>query len=127
MTILTQLDDLRSAFPRCVAVGLVDVSSGIVLCVSTTTKRPQEQLDALCAVAAQLFNSPAAEGFSKALDSDDTTALHQGVVIADTDTCLFVRSPVDPMEAMFCLCEPEIDVDGALKAARTTLNKIATE
>jgi hypothetical protein len=127
MTILTQLDDFRTAFPPCVAVGLVDVSSGIVLCVSTTKKRPQEQLDALCAVAAQFFNSPAANEFAMALDSENTNALQQGVAMADTDTCLFLRSPIDPMEAMFCLCEPGIDIDRALKTARTTLNRIATE
>ena len=127
MTILKQLDDLRSAFPPCVAVGFVEVSSGIVLCVSTETKRPQEQLDALCSVAAQLFNSPAAKEITKAFDSDDLTALQQGVVFAETETCLFLRSPVDPMEAMFCLCETGIDVDDALKMARTTLDRIATE
>jgi len=108
-------------------VGLVDVSSGIVLCVSTEKKPPQEQLDSICASATQLLNSDTSGAFSNALDGTQTDGLHEAIVMNATDTCLFLRSPVDSMEAMFCLCAPQIDIENAMAIARTTLNRIATE
>ena len=36
-------------------------------------------------------------------------------------------SPVDPVEAMFCLYEAEIDIQATMKTARMALNRIATE
>lgn len=127
MTIQQQLDELRTAFPACAVVGLVDLSSGIVLCVSDRAKRPQEQLDSLCAVATQLFNSRTSKAFAKALDNSKAPDLQESVILNASDTCLFLRSSMDPMEVMFCLYDAEIDVEGAIKFARTTLNSIATE
>lgn len=127
MTILKQLDDLRTAFPPCVAVGLVDVGSGIVLCVSTQQKQPQEQLDAICAAGIELFNSPASQAFAKAHGPDTDKSPQEVIVLNTNDTCLFLRSPVDAMEAMFCLYEAEIDIQATMETARTAFNRIATE
>ncbi|MGR3661845.1 MAG: hypothetical protein ACU0CA_11775 [Paracoccaceae bacterium] len=127
MPISQQLDTFREAFPACSLIGLVDVSSGIVLCVSTEKKPPQEQLDSICASATQLFNSSSSKAFSNALGGTQTAGLNEAIVMNTTNTCLFLRSPVDSMEAMFCLCAPQIDIDNAMSSARTTLNRIATE
>lgn len=127
MPILQQLDTFREAFPPCSLVGLVDVSSGIVLCVSTEKKPPQEQLDSICASAIQLLNSDTSVTFSNALGDNQSADLNEAVVMNTTEICLFLRSPVDSMEAMFCLCAPQIDIDNAMSSARATLNRIATE
>lgn len=127
MPIQKQLNDFRNAFPNCSAVGLIDISSGVVLCVSTATKRPQEQLDALCAAAAQFFKSDTSTAFSTVLGVNDTRGVQEAVLLNDSQTCLFLRSPVDSMEAMFCLCAPQIDIVSAMTHARKTLNRIAIE
>ena len=125
MTILDQLDALREQFPDCLAVAYADISSGIVLCVSAREKHPQEHLDSLCTTAADLFNGATAGTFSTALTSDADALFEEGLVLTQSETCLFLRSPQDPKEAMFCVCSARIDLDAFKARAKQQLNAIA--
>ena len=121
------LDALRAEFPECHTVALADISSGTVLCVSSKQKHPQERLDVLCSTAAELLDGETAQSFSNALAMPQTASMQESVVMAISETYLFLRSPQDPMEAMFCICAASIDVDGFLQSARSSLKSIAKE
>ncbi len=122
-----QLDSLRAEFPECHTVALADISSGTVLCVSSKQKHPQERMDAICSAAAELLDGETARSFSKALAMPATAAMQESVVMAKSETYLFLRSPQDQMEAMFCICAASIDVHSFLQSARSSLNSIAKE
>ncbi len=125
--ILDKLEALRETFPECFAIALADISSGTVLCVSAAKKQRQEHLDSLCATAAEVFEGETAVTFAKATSATGASALQESVVMGKFETFIFLRSPLDPKEAMLCICSGKIDVDRFLQNARSSMNKIATE
>ena len=127
MSTLDQMDELRDGFPGCRAVALADMSSGIVLCVSEIEKHPQERLDALCATANELFNTAAARKVFGALKNGENANQDQGMTITPSETCIFLRSPADPMESLVAICNTDVDVTLFTQSARRTFDKIAAE
>ena len=121
--ILDHLNELRENHPECLAVSLIDLSSGLALRTSAKEKYTQERLDALCSLASELFEGNSSEVFSKALDSADQ---QDGIVMTNSQTCLLLRSSADPMEAMFCICSPKADHHKILQSARVCLDKISS-
>ncbi len=55
MTILHQLDELRTGLPGTEVVAYVDLSAGMVLGWSSAMVQPQEWLDALCLTASEIL------------------------------------------------------------------------
>lgn len=127
MTISDQLDALRHDFPQCHTVGLADLSSGIVLCVSARKKHHQEQLDGYCGAATELFADASVAEIAGALGGDQPGTLQQAMIMTGSETRVFLRSATDPTEAMFCLCEAGADIDGLVIGARQRLGNIAVE
>jgi len=122
--ILDHLNQLRAEIPECLAASLIDMSSGLALCTSAKEKYTQERLDALCSLASELFEGSAAETFSNALKTSDQ---RECIIMTVSETCLYLRSVVDPQEAMFCICSPDVDPKELLQNAKSCLNKISAE
>ena len=59
---MSKLDDTLqralTSIPECVAVGFVDLSSGMVLSIKTVDSHPSEVFDMLAAATADLFQGP---------------------------------------------------------------------
>lgn len=127
LMILDKLDALRAEFSECSAIALADISSGTVLCVSTEKKQRQEHLDTLCQTAAEIFSGQTASAVSKMSEETGGSALHESVVLAKSETYVFLRSPIDPKEAMLCVCSAKLDIDSFLQQARSSMYNIATE
>lgn len=123
--IVEQFDAFRTDFPDCLTVSLLDISSQTVLCVSSEHKLPQERLDALCATGAQLLDGDIAGLFSKALDKSDDRNVQESVFASESDVCLFMRSPQDPMEAVVFVCATSVAISDLMENAGKLLNKIA--
>ncbi len=58
MSLDQALTDAMKTIPDCVAAGYVDMSSGMLLGVSTLDSHPQEVLDLVAAATADLFQGP---------------------------------------------------------------------
>ncbi|MBV1867955.1 MAG: hypothetical protein KUG69_08635 [Marinosulfonomonas sp.] len=127
MSTLDQMDELRQGFPGCRAVALADMSSGIVLCVSSANKHPQEQLDALCATANEFFNGAPAGKMFGVLENDKKSNPEQGMTITPSETCVYLRSPADLMETLVAICNADVDITQFTQSARRTFEQIATE
>lgn len=125
--IFEQLEALRAEFSECLSVVLADISSGTVLCVSAAEKHPQERQDSLCELAAEMLDGAAANSFSQALNMPESSAVNESVVLAGSETYLFLRSAQDPVEAMLCICSNNIDLESFIHTARAQLNCIAQE
>lgn len=125
--ILDHLKELRAEYPECLTVALFDLSSGLVLCISARDKHPQERLDSLCVLGAELLEGATAKGMSTALAPTKAADPQDWITMTKSETCLFLRSTVDPVEAMFCVCSSDVDVVGLQLSARSCLNKISAE
>ncbi|MEE9428686.1 MAG: hypothetical protein V3V25_11105 [Paracoccaceae bacterium] len=122
---MEKLDTLRNGFDDCKVVGLADISSRIVLCVSADKKPPQEKLDAYCTATAELFDGAGAMPFAKAISRQEETQLTESIVLSDDQTLVFIRSSKDASEALFCVCDPRIVIDDFLNAARSGIENLA--
>lgn len=58
MSLSQALTNTRNSVPECLAVGLVDVESGMLLDVQTVDSHPSEVLDLVAAATADLFQGP---------------------------------------------------------------------
>lgn len=123
--ILEHLKALQEELPECQVVALVDLSSGIVLCVSAKVKQPQERLDALCKTATELLVGQTAESFANALEVPQAPMLEQCVITSQTETFVFLRLPQDTPEALILVCSPMVDAAKLLGAAKSRFDAIA--
>ncbi len=58
MSLERALAKLQGSVPECVAIGLVDMSSGMLLGVKTVDSHPQEVLDLVAAATGDIFQGP---------------------------------------------------------------------
>jgi len=122
MSITTRLDALRSEFPDCSVVAFADLSTRTALCASQQDALPQEQIDALCQVGAELLNDDMAAQVATMFGEGGDRNVHQAIVMTPVDLRLFLRSKVDPVDALCCICSTQIDVGQFAKAAWDHLN-----
>ncbi|MBF9030853.1 hypothetical protein HKCCE3408_10660 [Rhodobacterales bacterium HKCCE3408] len=101
------LSKFRTRLPECDLVLFADIGSRTVLAASGALRHPQEYLDALAGVAAEVF----ADG-TEFRGAASTEALF----LSPTGLRAFFRSADDPAEALACICGPGVDL-GNLRAA----------
>jgi hypothetical protein len=126
MTITDELDAVRAAVPGCVAVAYADLSSGLVLCVSSARRQNREALDALCATASDLLDG-AASGAAAGAVGEAGEAIDEAVSLSPGATFAFLRSSLDPVEALCCIGTPDVDIEALLAEARGALGRIEAQ
>ncbi len=99
--IVDALRTFRQGIAGCEVAALADVSSRTVLAWDSALKWPQEQLDGLCGMAAQLL-APGAR---------------QAVLMRETGSHVFLRSTPDGMEVLCCLLAAGMPLDAVFDAA----------
>lgn len=123
MSIADKLRQLRQALPDCSVVVLGDCLSEVVLCVEADRARPQERMDAICAVASRMLTAPPGGAVSALLGLPREAALHEAVIATDTATHVYFRSETDS-DILCCICGAEADVEAARAPARAFLADI---
>jgi hypothetical protein len=121
-TLTEELDELRDGLFGCRVLAFADLAAALVLCQSADRPRPQEEMDALCAMASAMLDGAAAEGAAEALEGEGR--IDQAIALPEGESYLFLRSAAEPGEALLCIAEPEFDIDGALEAGRALLERI---
>ena len=122
MSVVDELDKLRATLPGCTLVAFGDLGARIVLCASAAEKRPQEELDALCIAASTSLDGGAAHALAPMLGGD---ALSQVVAVSPGEIRVFLRSHLDPCDALFCTFTDQTDIREMVAAGRSTLHKIS--
>ena len=117
-----QLANLRSAFPSCKVAVFADLSTGMILCSSTQTLVPQETLDMVCEIAIDLLVGDTTALISQTLDNEKVS---QAITMNATDIGIYLRATQVPADSLCCLCDPHIDFDQFIIAARSSLEKIS--
>lgn len=123
LTMSERMEALRNAVPGCLSVAFADLSTGLVLSVSAARRQPQEEVDALCAMAVALLDGPVAQGAARVLDGPVNCA----VAMQGHRCFAFLRSADDPVEALCCLGGSDLDPEALFAAGRMTLAGIGKQ
>ena len=121
------LQKMMTEVPECIAIGYVDMSSGMLLGVKTVDSHPSEVLDLVAAATADLFqgsNVTAIEKmFKKArgLKDDGHHYFQEIVVYSDNLLHLFMRGKTHTEHATVIVCRKSANVGMVLAKARMNL------
>lgn len=122
MSVADELDKLRATLPGCTLVAFGDLDAGIVLCASSETKKPQEELDALCAIASHALDGGFTVPVAQTLGGSKLT---QAVSVRSGEIRLFLRAHADDSDALFCTFADQTDVRDLVKSGRSSLERIS--
>ncbi len=121
----------QTQLPECVAVGYVDMTTGMLLSVKTTDSHPSEVLDLVAAATADLFqgsNVVAIERmFKRARGISEDNNEHyflELVVFSKNLLHVFLRGKKQLDHATVFVCRANANVGMALSKARVALTSI---
>lgn len=98
MSLDASLAKAQQEVPECVAVGFVDMSTGMLLAVRTVDSHPQEVLDLVAAATADLFQGKSVTAIEKLFRrsrgqaEDGRHYFHEIIVMSDNLLHVFQRS-----------------------------------
>ncbi len=120
MTVQTQI-------PECVAVGYVDMSTGMLLGAKTIDSHPAEVLDLVAAATADLFQGQSVSTIEKLFrrsrgQAEDGRHYFQEIfVISENLLHIFMRSKKHPEQAACFVCRASVNIGMALSRSRQAL------
>ena len=119
MGVSESLGAVVKAFPQARLVAFADLSSRMILTSAGPLSMTQEHLDRLCNQARASFDDPL---FSLSVEAFGEP--HGAVVMGPEGLRLFIRSDVEPADALCCICDPGIDLAAFVPKIRETLEGI---
>lgn len=119
MGVSESLGTVVKAFPQARLVAFADLSSRMILTSAGPLSMTQEHLDRLCNQARASFDDPL---FSLSVEAFGEP--HGAVVMGPEGLRLFIRSDVEPADALCCICDPGIDLAAFVPKIRETLEGI---
>ncbi|MEO9819580.1 MAG: hypothetical protein ABJQ34_07675 [Paracoccaceae bacterium] len=110
-----ELERLIEQFPDCSLVAYADIGTGITLVSAGQSDIPREALDELCAEAALTLGK-------SGVPSMGATPCPVAIKALEKTVFVYVRATDEPDDALLCMCQPDIDLEGFLTAARATID-----
>lgn len=126
MDVTKELDALRAEVAGCELVAFADLSSEMVLCVSSASRHAQEEIDALSVAAATLLQ----EGISAevgAFTGEGGNAMGGAITMTADQVRIFLRSSQEANEVLCCLCAPNVEVHKIMDCGRSVLDRIVSQ
>ena len=130
MSLDSALNNVQRSIPECVAVGFVDMKTGMLLGVKTVDSHPQEVLDLVAAATGDLYqgtNVTAIEKmFKKARGvADDGHHYFQEIVVfSDNLIHVFQRSKKNEDMVFVAVCRASANVGMVLSKSRMGLPEV---
>ena len=103
------LEAFRTRFPACELVLLADISALTILAWDGALKWPQEQLDGVCSLAAEVF------GFGV---GDEGPRIETGMIARATGCYTFARAAPGSNEILCSVFAPGADISGVMDDSR---------
>jgi len=121
--------DFRALVPECVAAGLVDMSTGMLLAVDTLEEHPNEVLDLLAAATFDLFqgrNVVMIEDIFKARRGVTTDRHYFQEIVVNSDNLvhLFLRSAQNQDIVAVVVCRRDTKVGMLFAQARIVMKQL---
>lgn len=131
MSIDKALATAQAEVPECVAVGYVDMVSGLLLAVKTVDSHPSEVLDLVAAATGDLFQGKNVMEIEKLFDksrgitrADGSHYFNEIVVFSTNLIHVFIRSKKNPNQAAVFVCRISANVGMVLVRTRAAMTAI---
>ena len=130
MSLENALNTLRSTVPECVASGLVDMKTGMLLGVRTVDSHPQEVLDLVAAATGDLFQGQNVSSIEqtfkrmRGLKDDGHHYFQEIVVLSDNLIHVFQRCKRNEDVVLVVVCRISANLGMVLSKARSQLDAV---
>ncbi len=130
MNVEQALSKLQGSIPECVATGLVDLNSGMLLGVRTVDSHPQEVLDLVAAATGDLFqgsNVVAIEQMFKRIrgvEEDDHHYFQEVIVNSDNLIHVFMRGKTNIDTVLVIVCRGKANLGMVMARSRLGLGDV---
>ncbi|MDH5676199.1 MAG: hypothetical protein OEZ06_29030 [Myxococcales bacterium] len=127
MSLDAELSKVQGSVPECVAVGFVDMTTGMLLGVKTVDSHPQEVLDLVAAATGEIFqgtNVSAIEKLfkkSRGLADDSHHYFQEIVILSDNLIHLFQRCKRNESLVLVTVCRASANLGMVLTKSRSAL------
>jgi hypothetical protein len=126
MHLVDAIESAQREIPGCVALGLVDLSAGAVLCGAPVERAA---FDLAAAACGELLAGGSARGAHQALATVDPTvaeddAFHEALVMGAERVHVFVRSRTRASCAYVAVCEASVALGLVLAKVRSSLGPV---
>lgn len=124
------LRDIQRSVPECVAVGVVDITTGMLLAIRTVDSHPQEVIDLVAAATGELFqgeNVTAIENMFKRIRGVRDTDHHyfqEIVIFSDNLLHLFQRCKKNSNLVVVSVCRKKANLGMVMVKARNQLDNV---
>jgi O-phosphoseryl-tRNA(Cys) synthetase len=123
------INDAQTSVPECVAIGVVDVDSGLLLDVKTVDSHPSEVLDLVAAATGDLFQGPnvtAIENSFKKMRGVNTDVRYFQEIIVNSNNLIhvFLRMKQKKSQVVVFVCRNSANIGMVLSKARLALPSI---
>lgn len=121
---------VQKAVPECVAVGFVDIKTGMLLGMKTVDSHPREVLDLVAAATGDLFqgsNVAAIEQMFKktrGVKDDGHHYFQEIIVLSDNLIHVFLRCKKNEDMVLTCVCRGSANLGMVLSKARVALPNV---
>jgi hypothetical protein len=129
-----QLDEAlkkaQNEVPQCVAVGYVDMNTGMLLGVQTVDSHPQEVLDLVAAATADLFQGPNVTSIeklfkrSRGVVDDGSHYFREIIVLSQNLIHVFIRGKNQPDQAAVFITRSTANIGMVISKSRMCLSGI---
>jgi len=125
----TTISKAITTIPECLAAGVVDVASGLLLDIKTVDSHPNEVIDLLAAATSDLFQGPnvvAVENLFKKARGIETNEHYFEEIIVNSKNLLhvFIRGRRNQDYVVCFLCRKTVNLGMALTKARSSMPEI---
>lgn len=130
MSLDSTLQEMQRNVPECVAVGLVDMKTGMLLGVKTVDSHPQEVLDLVAAATGDIFQGPNVTAIedmfnkSRGLDSNGVHYFKEIIVNSQNLLHVFQRCKKHQDLVVVAVCRVSANLGMVLTKSRMALGKI---
>ncbi|MEO1171948.1 MAG: hypothetical protein AAFX94_07825 [Myxococcota bacterium] len=124
MSLDAELSNAQNMIPECVAVGVVDMTTGMLLAIRTVDSHPQEVLDLVAAATADLFQGASVSAIerlfrkSRGQVEDGTHYFNEIIVFSQHLLHVFARSKRHPNVAACFVTRASANIGMVLNKSR---------
>jgi len=130
MSLDTVLSKVQQDVPECVAVGYVDMATGMLLAVRTLDSHPQEVLDLVAAATADLFQGRSVAAIEKLFRKsrgqaeDGRHYFNEIVVFSENLIHVFMRSKKLQNQSLVFITRGTANIGMVLSKSRVALGEV---
>ena len=127
MSLDAALQETQKTVPECVAVGFVDMKTGMLLGIRTLDSHPQEVIDLVAAATGDIFQGPNVSAIesmfkrSRGVEDDGHHYFQEIIVLSDNLLHVFQRAKRNEDMVLVTVCRVSANLGMVLAKSRAAL------